>query len=148
MTGMIIAFAGGPLFPAGVTGVTVETETGTLLFGATSVMPTFPSAGYSTMTVAVLVPSFSATGSYVTVSVIPAGPSVPVDGETVAHGLSVRALKVTGGFFPAMKTFCVTASAPASIEVCPRGVSGRTNTAATGEYGPRSSRQLLMARTR
>src|SRR5438132_13635435 len=123
---MINELGGGPLLPPVVTGVTVETETEVLLFGATSAGPTLLAPAYVTTTVAVLVPSFSALGSYVTVSVIPAGPIVPDDGVTVAHGLSVVAVKLTAGVLPAMKTLCATPFAPTAIDVRWPGASGRT----------------------
>src|SRR3954470_17191033 len=147
---MISEFGRGVFLPCGATGVTVVTETGTLKGGVVSSATTpFDAAPNVRMTVAVFVPSFSAIGSERMVSVIPSGPSVPEDGLTVAQGLSVRAVNGTAGVRPAMKIVCRTdAMLPTSTLVCFRGVSGITVTTTMREYGPRSSLQLLMARTR
>src|SRR5216684_1743036 len=141
----------GVFLPPEETGVTVVTETGTLAGGVVSVATMFPllEALNERMTVAVFVPSFSATGSEMIVSVAPLGPSVPDDGFTVAHGLSVRAVKLRLGVTPGMKMVCrIVLAVPTSTLTWRCGMSGRTVTITTFEYGPRSSLQLLMARTR
>src|SRR3954467_7983846 len=100
---MISEFGSGVVLPPGETGVTVVTETGTLT-AVVSVATTLvlPAAPRVSMTVAVFVPSLSATGSEMIVSVTPSGPSVPDDGATVAHGLSARTVNGTAGVRPGM----------------------------------------------
>src|SRR3954454_22084928 len=82
-TGMISALFGGSDLPPGATGVTRLTESGTL---ATVVPPDV------TVTVPVLAPGGSEAGFAVTVTVVPPGGIVPLDGVTVRYGLSVVAL--------------------------------------------------------
>src|SRR3954469_24339203 len=148
---MISEFGSGVVLPPGETGVTVVTETGTLTGVVVSVamMPPLLAAPSVRMIVAVLVPGFSATGSEMIVSVTPSGPSVPDDGATVAHGLSARAENGTEGVRPGVKMVCrMVLAVPTSTLTWRCGLSGRMVTMTTGEYGPRSSLQLLMARTR
>ena len=95
-----------------------------------------------------LAPSFNAASSKVTVNVMPAGPMFPDAGVTCTHGLSLLAPKVIDDFGPGTNTFSGTVLDPASNDTACRAVSGMTTTATTGENGPRSSRQLLTARTR
>ncbi len=146
-------FGSGVFLPPEETGVTVVTETGTLGGGGgvVSEATTFPLVATlnKRLPVAVFVPSFSAAGSEMIVSVTPPAPSVPEAGVTVAHGLSVKAKKLTVGVTPGMKMVCrMVLAVPTSTLTCRCGVSDRTVTITTLEYGPRSSLQLLMARTR
>src|SRR6476661_4342228 len=98
---MMSEFGSGVFLPPDATGVTVVTEIGTLT-GVTpsGTMPPLLAAAMVRINVALLVPSFSAAGSERIVNVTPAGPRVPEDGVTVAHGLSVVALNETAGVCP------------------------------------------------
>jgi len=82
-TGMISALFGGSDLLPGATGVTRLTESGTL---ATVVPPEV------TVTVPVFAPGGRLLGFAVTVTVVPPGGIVPLDGVTVRYGLSVVAL--------------------------------------------------------
>src|SRR5436309_1405007 len=99
---MISEFGSGVFLPPDATGVTVVTETGTLAGGVVSlaVKPSLPAALVVKITVAVFVPSFSAAGSETMVNVTPCAPSVPDEGVTVAHGLSVFAVNERDGVWP------------------------------------------------
>src|SRR5438132_2597158 len=116
---MISESGGGVFFPVDETGVTRLTETGTFAGATPSDLsrPVDP-LPYVRRIVPVLVPRWRAAGSDVTVNVTPSGPSVPDVGLTVSHGLSVLAVKVTGGFCPGTKTCCaIPFSVPTSTVV-------------------------------
>src|SRR5689334_17511671 len=94
--------------------------------GATPSALIGPDVPYVTITVPVFVPSLSPLGSNVTVSVAPCGPTVPLAGVTVIHGLSPCALNVAGGFCGGSAICCVTpfCTLTSALVVCVCG--GRT----------------------
>src|SRR3954452_11745029 len=113
--GMISESGCGVLRGTGETGVTTLTEIGTDVT-AEPLLPIFPELPYVTSTVPVFVPRFRVPGAAVTVSVAPAGPTMPEAGVAVSHGLSVVAVKGVGVCTAGSRTVCTTLpSAPASV---------------------------------
>src|SRR5438067_8131066 len=93
IAGMISAFDGGMFFVPGATGVTRLTETD---FDA--IVEPFD----CTVSVPVFAPGGRPLGFAVTLTVVPPGGIVPLDGETLRYGLSVEAVYVTSSaVFPA-----------------------------------------------
>src|SRR4051794_23234012 len=149
--GMISESGCGVLRGTGETGVTTLTEIGTDVT-AEPLLPIFPELPYVTSTVPVFVPRFRVPGAAVTVSVAPAGPTMPEAGVTVSHGLSVLAVKGVGVCTAGSSTVCTTLpNAPASVldfADFTSTLTGITKTPTTSDHGPASSLQELMPRTR
>ena len=145
----ISASGGGVPLPVGITGVTRLTDTGSdtdpvSLRAGPSLAPPL----YVTCSVAVFVPMPRWWGSAVTVRVRPSIGSVPLDGVTVSHGLSARTVNCCGALPPLRKTFCTIAVSVPSSVLALFVFGSTTNTPTTSEYGPRSSLQSAMPRTR
>src|SRR5437762_624394 len=151
--GTINESGGGVFLPLLETGVTMLTDTGRFT-AVTSVFAPVDvgAAPYVTWIVPVFVPRLRIDGSAVTVSVRPSRGRIPLGGVTVSHGLSAFAVKLTGVDDPARKSFCtIFPGAPASpptLRLFAGGCGGTMKMPMTSEYAPRSSLQLLIARTR
>src|SRR5262249_39868050 len=140
---MIRAFGGGIVFPPGATGVTRLTETDF----ATGVEPLG-----ETVSVPVFAPGGRFAGFAVTVRVVPLGPIVPDEGETLRYDLSVEAVNPTSSaclpLTPGMNTFIVTGVVlPTGVVTSPcRPVTvgtASTTIETVGEFGPGAPLQLL-----
>src|SRR5947209_5810909 len=154
--GMMSAFAGSACLVVELTGVTSVTETG--VFDVVSPSATMPfdeveGVMMVTITVPVKVPLGRSVGSAVTVRSTTLGGRSPADGETLSHGLSTRAVKLTVPPTPGTCTISTTTSLlPAGMLTFGFGSFGEGGGAMTtrevAEYAPNLPAQGRNARTR